>query len=1464
MNLVDIGNQLLDLGKRNRLLNYKETGLKSIDILNKNYKEIYLNLTAGKEIAFLQVDSLIERYHKTFSTNEEESVLEYSKFKVYDITKEAIKQNQIVAYKKGYKLDKVLKNLLKEYNFSIKEKGINSIFVTFGFVNYEEDNQTYRAPLLLIPVDLIRNLNGTFKIQAADDDIILNPTLDYYFNVNRHFDLPDYSSEDFDFDMYMDSIKKVLPKNITFEDGMSIGVYSFLKMNMYKDLVDHKKNVLDNKNIQALLNNPSKDDYALDGDVLPVVNCDSSQLNAIKMAVSGKSFVLQGPPGSGKSQTITNIIASLIGNGRHVLFVSEKLQALQVVYENLKRAGLDEFAIEIHSSKANKKNFIDELYRTATLPKYNMSYMAQTIKDSHEATIKVIEDYKDAIHQLAFNEAFTVYDLYCMYLEQKGEDVSYLIPDIDSHRLAELLDLSKYLKEYRTNMNGIAYDYRKACYYGFINLDTAYIQYEFNDEFTKALAYIKYLTEYIDTVSKYITIDGKEIVSVFDLYKVFDFIPIYNKLEYPFVLDLSVEDKKVCIEKMEAYLSLKTNQKEFSYYDKEILDEDLKSLYRTIKSYSGLFKGLNNDYKEARRIVLSYRNGKTNDLEQELEVLIQVKENLLLRKKLRNEIAKYIPSIDNNNMKAILTELKETLDYSNIKMKDTKDKVINPLLDTLLAFKLHQDNDIYYSKLQTRFDTKIIDFYNLPLSTISDTLNEIYRVKDKLNVYLKANDAVKKLSKMGLKDFLDYYLDNNYPLENLEDSYNKTVLKNKVISEINRNPVLKGFSSTLFTDNVNSFIDLDEKLLQLNRDYIIMLNSKKRPDDVLLDGSKFKILAKEANKVRKQKPIRMLLGEIYDLALDIKPVFLMSPLSVSTYLTENNRFDCVIFDEASQIFASDAFLSIYRANQCIIIGDSKQMPPSNFFGASMDNDEDDYDDVSSESILDMASTSMPSLSLKWHYRSRSESLIAFSNKEFYESTLITIPEARNKEKGFGIDYEYLPNGRYEMKTRTNYEEAKRISEMVIEHYQNSTKSLGVVAFSKVQADLISDLVDEKLVNHPELAKFFSDEVDEPFFVKNLETVQGDERDRIIFSICYGYNQDDKFYQRFGPLNNLGGERRLNVAVTRAKYNVTVVASIMPSDIKDSDSLGVKLLKQYLEFAYDTNSLANKSDECNGVILKLKEFLEDKGYSVYPNYGSSKFKIDLAVKENDHFVLAIRVDGNDKLGNITDSNRLEKLLLERQGWKYYKVYSTSYVLDPRQEEQRLMDYLNDLLVTDKEVGSDVSFIEEKEESLEDHFVKYEAVDDVLLNNTYLEEGLMSAMKLVMEKEAPITKEYYIKRASVAMGKTRVSNVVRNEAAKSMPEDITTIGDTYWLDVHDVRLRINSERMIDEIPMEELKDGIFTIVSLNNGITEEGAFKALIKLLGFSKLTENTKKILKDAIVYLKLDGKIIQQEECLYI
>ena len=1465
MNLVDISNQLLDLGKRNRLLNYKETGLKSIDILNKNFEEIYLGLTSGKEYNFLQVDSLVERYHKTFSTNEEENVLDYSKLKVYDITKEACKPNQIIAYKKGYKLDKVLKALQKEYNLSIKEKGINSVFITFGFVNYTEDKENYKAPLLLIPVDIIKNQNGTYKISAADDDIILNPTLDYYFNVTYHFDMPNYSSLDFDFNAYMESIKAVLPKEFVFEEGMSLGLYSFLKMNMYKDLMDHEDKVLANRNIQALLKNPSFADIHLDGNVLPVVNCDSSQLSAIEMAVSGKSFVLEGPPGSGKSQTITNIIASLIGNDRHVLFVSEKLQALQVVYENLKRAGLSEFAIEIHSSKANKKAFIDELYKTATKPKYNMSNMAKATKESYEINRDILAKYQEAISNKVENEEISIYELYSMYLSNKGDDLPYLIQDIEKHKIQNMKDIASYLNEYKNAMEGISYDYRSSKFYGFSIYDNTYIHYEMDNEFKEVLAYIPFLTQYLEHLNKYIRIDDRELLSVFDLYKAFDFIPIYNTLKYPNVLNLSYENKKYCIDRMKTYLNLPTNHKVLNQYDKEVLSIDLKSIYRNLKSYTGLFKGIHKEYRDAKRLLLGYRNEKTNDLLDEVKVLVNIKENLVERKRLREEIATYIPDINNNNMAPILSELESTLDFSNVKVIGEKEVIINSLLDNLLSFKNHVENDVHFRKLQSRFDVKIIDLYKNPLSIVYGKIKEIYDAKNQISSYLNALTAIQKLKEFGFKEFLDYYLDNNYSLDIIEESFYKTFLKNKIMYEINRNPILKGFSSSLYEQNVSSFIDLDEKLLQLNRDYIIMLNSMKRPDDVLLEGSKFKILAKEANKIRKQKPIRMLLNEIYDLALSIKPVFLMSPLSVSTYLTEDNEFDCVIFDEASQIFASDAFLSIYRAKQCIIIGDSKQMPPSNFFGASLDSDNDDYDTTLSDSILDMASGVMPSLSLKWHYRSRSESLITFSNKNFYSNTLITIPEAKERTVGFGIDYVYLKEGRYDMKTRTNYEEANRISEMVIEHYKNSSQSLGVVAFSKVQADLISDLVEEKVNQNPDILKYFTDEVEEPFFVKNLETVQGDERDRIIFSVCYGYNLDNKFYQRFGPLNNLGGERRLNVAITRAKYNVTVVSSILPEDIKDNtDSVGVKLLKQYLYFAYHLNVSKDYVDSSDGIILSVKEFLEERGYTVLTNYGSSKFKIDLAVKENNKFILAIRIDGNEASKNITDSYRLEKLLLERQGWKYYKLYSTGYILNKQKELEKLLDFINNNTQEDISPEDSVSYIEEYKDCLENHFEDYQAVDDTVLNNAYLDNGLAYAMELVLEKEAPLTKDYYLKRCATAMGKTKVSNVVKNEAMKSMPDKLLAIGNTYWLDQYEVHLRIHSNRLLDEIPLEELKDGIHTIVSLNNGITEEGAFRALIKLLGFSKLTENAKKILRDSIVYLKLDGKIIQKGDCLYI
>ncbi len=1467
MRLEDLENKLLDLGKRNRLLNYKETGFKSISILNKNYKEIYEGLTLGKEYSFMIVDPMLERYHKTFAIEEEDNILDYSPLKVYDICKEAIKPNELLAYKKGYKLNKTLKNLMKEYKYSIDEKGINSLYLTFGFVSYIEDKTTYIAPLLLIPVEYEKNHHGVYKISASDDDIILNPTLDYFFNTTRHFDIPNYYNQDFEFDHYMEEIKGVLPSDVIFIEGMSLGIYSFLKMNMYRDIKDHEKKVLENRNISALLGNPSFGEVDLGGKIYPVVNLDSSQEKAISMAVSGKSFCLQGPPGSGKSQTITNIIASLIGNNRHVLFVSEKLQALEVVYENLKRAGLSDFAIELHSSKANKKTFIDNLYKTATLPKYNISTMADSTILAHDTLEDEIKAYMNSIRAKVYNEEFTVFDLFSLYISLDSDFIDYKFEDIKNKSYSLINNTKRYLREYKDAIEDIGYDYRNTVFYGFNDLNTTYVSYEMNKEFEGSISYLNRLNTYRENLNKYISINDKDILSVFDLYRVFDFIPVYNQMKHTEILNLSKEDIDKVLPLMEEYLNISLKQDVMAFYDKDIINIDVKELYRSLRSFSGLFKVFNREYRETKRKILSYRKDKARDkvLVRELEEILDLKDRLSKKKLLKDHILKYIKVEDSNLMEEYYKELKEYSPYALIRVKEDNR---NAILDQMLSFKNYQDGDINLRALEVRFDSEIIDFYKNALTTVVNHLTKMYKLKDKIPSYIRVLNVIKELKDKEFIGFLNAYLDKGLSLDKIDSVFLKTYLRNKVLYVIQEDPILNGFTTNLFKDKVNEFISLDETILNLNRDYIISVNSMKRPDDILLDGSKFKILAKEANKVRRQKPIRLLLDEIFDFAISIKPVFLMSPLSVSTYLNEENEFDCVIFDEASQIFAEDAFGAIYRAKQAIIIGDSKQMPPSNFFNATVEENEDDYDSID-ESILDMALSNFNTLSLKWHYRSRSEELIAFSNKNFYDSTLITIPEAIKDKSGFGIDFIYVKDGIYNQKTRTNEMEANLIADMVIDHYKNSDKSLGVVAFSKVQADLISDLVEEKITKYPELNKYFTGEVSEPFFVKNLETVQGDERDRIIFSICYGYNSEHKFYQRFGPLNNLGGERRLNVAITRSKYNITIVSSIKAIDIKDNntESIGVKLLKEYLDFAENIHQNMKYSELDNGIIHKVKEFLEENNYDCYTNYGTSRFKIPLAIKEKgkDNFLCAVTLDGLSIHDNVRDDYRLIEMLLKRSGWKYYKIYSVSFNKDMDNELAKLLDYLRNEAIEEKKEEVIESFISESSDTLESHFESYKETPNEVLMRNYMNKGLEYAMTDLLKKEEPINKEYYLRKCAMALGKTRITNVVKNEALKAMPKDAITIGNTIWLNVKDhPKLRINSSRMLNEIPIEELMEGLYEIVSYSQGITIDGAFKALLKLLGFSRLTDNTKKILNDAIVFLKLDGRIIQKGECLYI
>ena len=459
------------------------------------------------------------------------------------------------------------------------------------------------------------------------------------------------------------------------------------------------------------------------------------------------------------------------------------------------------------------------------------------------------------------------------------------------------------------------------------------------------------------------------------------------------------------------------------------------------------------------------------------------------------------------------------------------------------------------------------------------------------------------------------------------------------------------------------------------------------------------VLRGELTKRRRQKSVRQLLAAAPQLIQALKPCFLMSPLAVSQYLertgaaSANLHFDTVIFDEASQVLPEDAVPAISRANQTIVVGDRRQLPPTTLFQHRYEHEDDDDDGNDEtdwfegrESILDvmvgMVGSGVAEHYLGVHYRSRHDSLIRFSNHYFYEDRLLTFPSPR-KPASHGVQAVYLPDGRYEAGgSRTNRIEAEKVVELVLKQMRArpATESFGVVALSRAQADLIESLVDEVRLYQPEFDSRFARDRDERFFVKNLENVQGDERDHVFLSIGYGPTDSGRVYNRFGPINSEGGERRLNVAVTRARRSMTVVHSLRPEDIS-SESRGARLLRRYLEFARSPDTTIEQDLTVNGQAETESPFEEavlralvERGHRVDVQVGVAGYRIDLAIQadDGDGYALGIECDGATyhSAPAARDRDWLRQSILEGLGWKIHRVWSRAWIQNPERELEAL--------------------------------------------------------------------------------------------------------------------------------------------------------------------------------------------------
>ena len=1475
--LKNISVHLLDLGKRNRLLNYKESGYRTIDVINDDLEKLFNKITNSTTLSILNLDPLLSKYHKVIDASGE-AISDYNKGKVKDIVSDVIKANDVLCYKQGFHLSKIFKIIYKECKTTLLEKGINVLYMTFGLITYKEKRETYKAPLLLIPINIDLD-NNTYKIKEYEDEIIVNPTLQYLLKTEHKIELPDFDPSVHTYDLFINDIKNVIfDKDVEFSEHSSIGIYSFLKMNMFKDLTTNSDEVIKNTNILRLLDQKTKEDEIKNLPIYPVVDADSSQLEAIKSATSGKSFVLQGPPGSGKSQTITNIISSAIGNGKKVLFVSEKLAALNVVYENLRRVGLESFALELHSHKANKKEFIDELYRTAILPKYEISSSVENVFGKHDYLEAKLIEYRANLHKVINRLNMSLYEVFSRHLTLGKSSLAYRVNNVNTLDVLYLEDVKRALGKYALVSETLGDDYRLSIFRGFIEHDLNYTRFNAKGDLEFLFNYYEELLRISNVFNSKLPLKVRSYHDL--LFKIEEVEKVVNLTTWIDEYNLS-NSRDELYANLESYLSSYEYVRKSSidkFFNLDILRLNVLDLYYEFKKVSmSFFKFLNPKYHKVKKEIKLYTKLKMKDN----ELLIKLEELCTYKKELDNyeSLKKVLPEgykhHQYENMYNDLFSLKDMNYDFNLNHSEYYE-LKEQLLEALMSFSR---NKVSLNEYLHIFDNQVIDLINGDISTVRSALLEMNKQIQLLDLHVQRLNLLEEINTLNVMPYLNKALDEGLSLKQLSDNYESLFLEANIFYEIESNPILKEFSGLGVDSLIEEFKKIDKSHFEANKATIISRLSNLRPDDSILSGSKFSILIKEYNKTRKQKPIRILLEELFDLILDIKPVFLMSPLSVSTYLNSKyDMFDLVVFDEASQVFAWDALGAIYRAKQCIIIGDSKQMPPANFFTATIGLEE--YEDESYEddleSILDKGSSVLPTIGLRWHYRSKSEELIAFSNKSFYESRLITIPQAKKKEKGFGIDHYYLENGRYEAKTRINKEEAKFICDLVFEHFKNNPEqSLGVVAFSNAQADYIANMIDEYLYENPEYAQHFSLDVKEPFFVKNLETVQGDERDRIIFSICYGYNEEGKFYQRFGPLNNVGGERRLNVAITRAKYNVSVVSSILGSDIRteSTESVGVKLLKGYLEYIDNIEvSKRSSDDNIDGVINDVYNCLTDEGYVVERRIGVSDFRIDLAVKHpvTDEYMVAIMLDGPSyKIGNCSDVNRLQEMLLNRLGWKFYRLFSTLWINNNVLEKERLLKFLelsfNEEITKKENAEEEDSFLIENEDDFDDSFEKYETVTDDKIKELYQKKSTAQVIKYIVSKEEPIHKEYLLKRICFMYGRTKVTNIVRNLFELDL-EELNLVEENNFLSTKPIMklgLRIGSDRQLEYVYTSELEDAIYKVVKKSNGITKLGCFKKVVELLGYNRISDNSIKLLEDALVFLKLDGKIIERDECLF-
>lgn len=1343
--------KLLDLTVRNRLLNVKP-GPSAIRLICIDPAGMEDRLAGGDVFKIVSAPQLETRAGRDADIHLARTGEQLNE----EYAQQALERRELLSPLDQEQLETRLIELYRKARLDFAEGGANTLFLALGFLNWrksESDGRKYRAPLILLPVKLDRrSVRSGVRLSHHEDEPRFNLTLLQMLRQDFDLDIPELAADELppdesgvDVPRVWNLVRRAVRDIPGFEvnEEVMLGTFSFAKYLMWKDLVDRTEALKANPVVRHLLETPRQpyangselprtetlDEEFAPSDLFAPLPADSSQLTAVVGSARKCDFVLDGPPGTGKSQTIANMIAHNLALGRKVLFVAEKRAALEVVYRRLVENGLGPFCLELHSNKANKQDVLSQLDNawsaTGALSSDKWAKTASELKARRDE----LNTYVRALNERRSNGMTLHAAIGRVVRDGVQYDLNFDWSSSVRHDEASMASL-------RDVVRRLALTWTVNAPHAFSYIGRTEWSNQWQRQIAEAAASLTHALQDLENAHHQLCerIGVNLPSSSAALSALAELSTGFTKshgldLSFAFAPDAAkvLDSVSAGLREVEAYRnSARSLSAEYSpeYLRKLDIPKFVQEWQAACKSIWPI------SFFKRHTVEKSLRPAGATKVDPELDlpVIMQMRERLDRVDQLAGDafrvphwtgIATDLPGALN------ALQVAETLRAACGKIASTP-KQAAELKTALTALYGHANEMLAadapvgqaargYVASHKVFRASLGKFEALAncsvwpaedgvfLNALKAVCESVCANTTRLNEWCAWQRARMAANDLGLKTLADALEQGRVSSETTEDAFETAYARWFASCLIDADPVLRDFNRNEQENAIERFRELDDEFAQLTRDYVRARILQEIPSkDQRQQPPGFGALAHQIKLQRRHKPVRQLVAEMGPALTTLAPCLLMSPLSVAQYLPPDAAlFDLVIFDEASQITPWDAVGSIARGRQVVVAGDPKQMPPTSFFDRSADRDSDDSEiEEDMESILDEClGAQLPRKRLTWHYRSRHESLICFSNHRYYDGDLITFPAPVTRESA--VSLVPVAGAWSRGKSRTNQVEAeaivadvvRRLSDSGFQDEKGRPLSLGVITLNSEQQKLIEDLLDRERQRKPSLETFFAESAAEPVIVKNLETVQGDERDVILLGIGFGPETPGApiMPMNFGPLNRSGGWRRLNVAITRARREMLVYASFPPYliDLNRTGAEAVRDLKHYLEFA--ERGPRALGDAVAGSVggyespfeQAVARGLRERGWTVVPQIGVSRFRIDLGIVHPDRpgdFLVGVECDGASYHSAATarDRDKVREGVLRNLGWSLLRVWSTDWWVDTSRALDRLDKALKDKL------------------------------------------------------------------------------------------------------------------------------------------------------------------------------------------